>query len=45
VEAVTPVAQAVTEALDRASEDDIIVVAGSLYVAGEARIRVLGRRR
>jgi dihydrofolate synthase/folylpolyglutamate synthase len=42
VEAVTPVAQAITEALDRAGEDDIIVVAGSLYIVGEARIRLLG---
>ncbi len=39
VEAVTPVAQAMTEALDRVGEDDIIVVAGSLYVVGEARSR------
>ena len=41
VEVVTPVAQAVTEALDRVTENDIVVVAGSLYVAGEARERLL----
>ncbi len=42
VEVATPVAQAVTEALDRVGEDDIVVVAGSLYVVGEARSRLLG---
>lgn len=41
VEVVTPVAQAVTEALDRVTENDMVVVAGSLYVAGEARERLL----
>lgn len=39
VEVVTPPAQAVTEALDRATEEDIVVVTGSLYVVGEARRR------
>ena len=42
VEVVTPVAQAVTEALHDAGEEDVVVIAGSLYVAGEARTR-LGR--
>ncbi len=32
-----PVAQAVTEALHRVAEDEILVVTGSLYVVGEAR--------
>lgn len=32
-----PVAQAVTEALHRVGEDEILVVTGSLYVVGEAR--------
>jgi len=39
VETVVPVAQAVTEALDRVGEEGAIVVAGSLYVVGEARPR------
>lgn len=39
VDAVTPVAQAVTEALDRVDEAGAVVAAGSLYVAGEARAR------
>jgi dihydrofolate synthase/folylpolyglutamate synthase len=39
VEAVTPVAQAVTEALDRTDDTGAIVIAGSLYVVGEARTR------
>jgi dihydrofolate synthase/folylpolyglutamate synthase len=43
VEVVTPVAQAVTEALDRVAEDDMVVVAGSLYVVGEARNRLVRR--
>ena len=42
VEVVTPVAQAVTEALHGADEGDIVVVAGSIYVAGEARMRLRG---
>lgn len=41
VEVVTPATQAITEALDRAGEDDIIVVAGSLYLVGEVRTRLL----
>jgi len=40
VEVVTPVAQAVTEALDRAAPDEAVVVTGSLYVVGEARRRL-----
>jgi dihydrofolate synthase/folylpolyglutamate synthase len=36
----TPVPQAVTEALHLAGEEDIVVVAGSLYVVGEARTRL-----
>ena len=39
VESVTPVAQAVTEALDRVDDTGAIVIAGSLYVVGEARTR------
>ncbi len=42
VEVAAPVAQAVTEALHLAGESGIVVVAGSLYVAGEARTRLLG---
>jgi dihydrofolate synthase/folylpolyglutamate synthase len=42
IEAIVPVAQAVTEALDRVSDDGVVVIAGSLYVAGEARARILG---
>ncbi len=38
VSAITPVAQALRSALDAAADNDIIVVAGSLYVAGEARL-------
>jgi len=39
VEAVTPVLQAITEALDRVDDTGAIVIAGSLYVVGEARAR------
>jgi dihydrofolate synthase/folylpolyglutamate synthase len=39
VETVTPVAQAITEALHRVGEDDAVIVTGSLYVVGEARSR------
>jgi dihydrofolate synthase/folylpolyglutamate synthase len=39
VESVVPVAQAVTEALDRVGEEGAVVIAGSLYVVGEARPR------
>jgi dihydrofolate synthase/folylpolyglutamate synthase len=42
VEAVTPVAQAITEALDRVGPDGAVVVSGSLYVVGEARARFQG---
>ena len=34
-----PAAQALTEALSYAGEDDIVVVAGSLYLVGELRGR------
>jgi dihydrofolate synthase/folylpolyglutamate synthase len=37
VDIVTPVPQAVAEALSRVSETEMVVVAGSLYVVGEAR--------
>jgi dihydrofolate synthase/folylpolyglutamate synthase len=40
VEVATPVAQAVVEALGRVDETGSIVVAGSLYVAGEALARL-----
>lgn len=40
VESVTPVVQAVTDALDRVGPDDAVVVTGSLYVVGEARQRL-----
>ncbi len=40
VEIVTPVGQAVTDALDRVGPDDAVVVTGSLYVVGEARQRL-----
>ena len=39
VEVVTPVPQAGTEALDRVDDTGAIVIAGSLYVVGEARAR------
>ncbi len=39
VEVVVPVAQAITEALDRVDDTGAIVIAGSLYVVGEARPR------
>lgn len=39
VEAITPVGQAITEAMDRVGDTGAIVVAGSLYVVGEARTR------
>ncbi len=42
VETVVPVAQAVTDALHDAAADDIVVIAGSLYVVGEARTRLGG---
>jgi dihydrofolate synthase/folylpolyglutamate synthase len=42
VEAVTPVTQALTEALHRVSETEAVVVTGSLYVVGEARARFAG---
>jgi len=41
VDTVVPVAQAVTEALSRVGEDGMVVIAGSLYVAGAARTRLL----
>lgn len=41
VDVVTPVAEAAVEAVDRAGEDDAVVVTGSLYVVGEARTRLL----
>jgi dihydrofolate synthase/folylpolyglutamate synthase len=37
IDIVTPVPQAVAEALSRVSETEMVVVAGSLYVVGEAR--------
>ncbi len=40
IEEVTPVGQAVTEALHASGEDDMVVVAGSLYVVGEAMHRL-----
>jgi dihydrofolate synthase/folylpolyglutamate synthase len=40
VEVVTPVSQAITEAIDRAGESGAIVVTGSLYVVGEALARL-----
>ena len=40
VEQSTPVAQAVTDALFIAGEDDMVVVTGSLYVVGDARSRL-----
>ena len=40
VEEATPVSQAITEALDRVDETGAIVIAGSLYVAGEALARL-----
>ena len=40
VEVATPVAQAITEAIDRVDESGSIVVAGSLYVVGEALSRL-----
>jgi dihydrofolate synthase/folylpolyglutamate synthase len=39
VEIVVPVAQAITEAMDRVDDAGAVVIAGSLYVAGEARRR------
>ena len=42
VEVVMPVARAVTEAIEVAGGDDIVVVAGSLYVVGEARAQLPG---
>lgn len=42
VDVVTPVGQAVTEALSRVAEDEAVVVTGSLYVVGEARKRFAG---
>lgn len=42
VDVITPVSQAVAEAVGAAAEDDIVVIAGSLYVAGEARLHLLG---
>jgi dihydrofolate synthase/folylpolyglutamate synthase len=41
IEAVTPVSQAVTEALARVGEEDAVVITGSLYVVAEARARFL----
>ncbi len=40
VEVVTPVGQAVTEALDRVAANGSVVISGSLYVVGEARRRL-----
>jgi len=40
IERSTPVAQAVTDALHSAGEDDMIVVTGSLYVVSDARERL-----
>ncbi len=42
IEEVTPVAQAVTEALHVSAEEDMVVVTGSLYVVSDARDRLLG---
>ncbi len=42
VTAVTPVGQAVAEALDHVGSDGAVVVTGSLYVVGEARSRFAG---
>ena len=44
VEVVTEVGDAVDRALELATEDDVVVVTGSLYVAGEARSHLLARR-
>jgi dihydrofolate synthase/folylpolyglutamate synthase len=41
IEEVTPVAQAVTDALHAVGEDDMIVITGSLYVVSDARDRLL----
>ncbi len=35
-----PAAQALTEALSHAGEDEMVVVAGSLYLVGEVRDRL-----
>lgn len=43
VDLVEPVAQAITEALDRVAATDAVVVSGSLYVVGEARTRLMAR--
>ncbi len=40
VEVVTPVSQAITEAIDRAGESGCVLIMGSLYVAGEALARL-----
>lgn len=40
VDVVTPVGQAVTEALDRVAPEEAVIVTGSLYVVGEARRRL-----
>ncbi len=41
VEVVTPVGQAITEALDRVAANEAVVISGSLYVVGEARTRLM----
>jgi dihydrofolate synthase/folylpolyglutamate synthase len=44
VEVVEEVGEAVERARELATEDDLILVTGSLYVAGEARTHLLARR-
>ena len=41
IEEVTPVAQAVTDALHAVGEDDMVVITGSLYVVSDARDRLI----
>lgn len=42
IEEVTPVSQAVTDALHAVGEEDMVVITGSLYVVSDARDRLLG---